>query len=117
MNHVFEEILAWVPLNDLIIVWTIANSSQPSKLINLPCKAPSRNAMKRRSIAGDKVLLKSSQGEIFEVEPEVACMSTLVRTVGGKSGNFDVPMSRPGVLLSSHGLRENTEADVKLPSR
>ena len=30
--------------------------------------------------AGDKVLLKSSQGEIFEVEPEVACMSTLVRS-------------------------------------
>lgn len=44
-------------------------------------------------------MLKSSQGEIFEVEPEVACMSTLVRTVGGKSGNFDVPMSSLGVLL------------------
>eukprot|EP00434_Breviolum_minutum_P023524 symbB.v1.2.020751.t1/scaffold1763.1/size102666/6 len=42
---------------------------------------------------GDKVLLKSSQGEIFEVEPEVACMSTLVRNMVDDSGtDEEIPL-------------------------
>eukprot|EP00439_Symbiodinium_sp_Y106_P059245 s723_g8.t1 len=42
---------------------------------------------------GDKVQLKSSQGEIFEVEPEVACMSTLVKNMVEDSGtDEEIPL-------------------------
>ena len=37
---------------------------------------------------GDKLTLKSSQGEIFEVEPEVACMSTLIKNMVDDSGIY-----------------------------
>mmetsp|Transcript_17833 Transcript_17833/g.38219 ORF Transcript_17833/g.38219 Transcript_17833/m.38219 type:complete len:163 (-) Transcript_17833:301-789(-) len=36
---------------------------------------------------GEKLTLKSSQGEIFEVDLEVACMSTLIKNMVEDSGN------------------------------
>ena len=37
--------------------------------------------------------LKSSQGEIFEVEPDVACMSTLIKNMVDDSGtDEEIPL-------------------------
>eukprot|EP00913_Durusdinium_trenchii_P019557 g18384.t1 len=53
---------------------------------------------------GDKVLLKSSQGEIFEVEPEVACMSTLVRNMVDDSGtDEEIPLPNVKTAILSKG--------------
>lgn len=42
---------------------------------------------------GELLKLKSSQGEIFEVEPEVACMSTLVKNMVDDSGtDEEIPL-------------------------
>eukprot|EP00437_Effrenium_voratum_P010787 CAMPEP_0181440926 /NCGR_PEP_ID=MMETSP1110-20121109/23233_1 /TAXON_ID=174948 /ORGANISM="Symbiodinium sp., Strain CCMP421" /LENGTH=67 /DNA_ID=CAMNT_0023564773 /DNA_START=57 /DNA_END=257 /DNA_ORIENTATION=+ len=44
-------------------------------------------------MAEDKVKLKSSQGEIFEVEPEVATMSTLIKNMVEDSGtDEEIPL-------------------------
>merc|ERR1711964_55809 len=46
-------------------------------------------------MGGDEALLKlkSSQGEIFEIEPEVACMSTLIKNMGDDSGtDEEIPL-------------------------
>ena len=42
---------------------------------------------------GELLKLKSSQGEIFEVEPEVACMSTLIKNMVDDSGtDEEIPL-------------------------
>eukprot|EP00812_Abedinium_dasypus_P008740 NODE_2479_length_927_cov_1025.308486.p1 GENE.NODE_2479_length_927_cov_1025.308486~~NODE_2479_length_927_cov_1025.308486.p1 ORF type:complete len:193 (+),score=64.03 NODE_2479_length_927_cov_1025.308486:3-581(+) len=42
---------------------------------------------------GELVKLKSSQGEVFEVEPEVACMSTLIKNMVEDSGtDEEIPL-------------------------
>merc|ERR1712032_1721049 len=42
---------------------------------------------------GEMLKLKSSQGEIFEVEPEVACMSTLIKNMVDDSGtDEEIPL-------------------------
>ena len=41
----------------------------------------------------DTVKLRSSQGEVFEVEPEVACMSTLIKNMVDDSGtDEEIPL-------------------------
>ncbi|CAJ1395524.1 unnamed protein product [Effrenium voratum] len=46
-----------------------------------------------RRMAEDKLKLKSSQGEIFEVEPEVATMSTLIKNMVEDSGtDEEIPL-------------------------
>mmetsp|Transcript_87226 Transcript_87226/g.241929 ORF Transcript_87226/g.241929 Transcript_87226/m.241929 type:complete len:168 (+) Transcript_87226:94-597(+) len=49
--------------------------------------------------AAELVKLKSSQGEIFEVEPEVACMSTLIKNMVDDSGT-DEEIPLPNVKTS-----------------
>uniref|UniRef100_A0A6T9E8N6 Uncharacterized protein n=1 Tax=Noctiluca scintillans TaxID=2966 RepID=A0A6T9E8N6_NOCSC len=42
---------------------------------------------------GELLKLKSSQGEVFEVEPEVACMSTLIKNMVDDSGtDEEIPL-------------------------
>ena len=44
-------------------------------------------------MAEEKLTLKSSQGEIFEVEPEAACMSTLIKNMVDDSGtDEEIPL-------------------------
>ena len=53
-------------------------------------------------MAEELLKLKSSQGEIFEVEPEVACMSTLIKNMVDDCGT-DEEIPLPNVKTAMLG--------------
>ncbi|CAE7650176.1 sconC, partial [Symbiodinium sp. KB8] len=71
---------------------------------------------------GDKVQLKSSQGEIFEVEPEVACMSTLVKNMVEDSGtDEEIPLPNVKTAILSKVIdyckyhKDNPPEEIQKP--
>ena len=71
---------------------------------------------------GEKLTLKSSQGEIFEVEPEVACMSTLIKNMVEDSGtDEEIPLPNVKTAILSKVIdyckyhKENPAEEIQKP--
>merc|ERR1712014_555654 len=66
--------------------------------------------------------LKSSQGEIFEVEPEVACMSTLIKNMVDDSGtDEEIPLPNVKTAILSKVIdyckyhKDNPPEEIQKP--
>merc|ERR1712080_787590 len=71
---------------------------------------------------GDMLKLKSSQGEIFEVEPEVACMSTLIKNMVDDSGtDEEIPLPNVKTAILSKVIdyckyhKDNAPEEIQKP--
>ncbi|CAE7277227.1 fpaB-1 [Symbiodinium pilosum] len=71
---------------------------------------------------GDKLKLKSSQGEIFEVEPEVATMSTLIKNMVEDSGtDEEIPLPNVKTAILSKVIdyckyhKDNPPEEIQKP--
>merc|ERR1711972_412904 len=71
---------------------------------------------------GEMLKLKSSQGEIFEVEPEVACMSTLIKNMVDDSGtDEEIPLPNVKTAILSKVIdyckyhKDNPPEEIQKP--
>mmetsp|Transcript_51189 Transcript_51189/g.136369 ORF Transcript_51189/g.136369 Transcript_51189/m.136369 type:complete len:165 (+) Transcript_51189:118-612(+) len=71
---------------------------------------------------GEQLKLKSSQGEVFEVEPEVACMSTLIKNMVDDSGtDEEIPLPNVKTAILSKVLdyckyhKDNAPEEIQKP--
>jgi len=71
---------------------------------------------------GELLKLKSSQGEIFEVEPEVACMSTLIKNMVDDSGtDEEIPLPNVKTAILSKVIdyckyhKDNPPEEIQKP--
>lgn len=71
---------------------------------------------------GELLKLKSSQGEIFEVEPDVACMSTLIKNMVEDSGtDEEIPLPNVKTAILSKIIdyckyhKDNQPEDIQKP--
>eukprot|EP00439_Symbiodinium_sp_Y106_P008978 s3365_g1.t1 len=71
---------------------------------------------------GDKLKLKSSQGEIFEVDPEVATMSTLIKNMVEDSGtDEEIPLPNVKTAILSKVIdyckyhKDNPPEEIQKP--
>ncbi|CAK0838284.1 unnamed protein product [Prorocentrum cordatum] len=71
---------------------------------------------------GELLKLKSSQGEVFEVEPEVACMSTLIKNMVDDSGtDEEIPLPNVKTAILSKVLdyckyhKDNAPEEIQKP--
>eukprot|EP00438_Fugacium_kawagutii_P011028 Skav204818 [mRNA] locus=scaffold3914:189206:192265:- [translate_table: standard] len=69
---------------------------------------------------GEKLTLKSSQGEVFEVEPEVACMSTLIKNMVEDSGtDEEIPLPNVKTAILSKAIcsyhKDNPPEEIQKP--
>eukprot|EP00448_Togula_jolla_P022493 CAMPEP_0170590944 /NCGR_PEP_ID=MMETSP0224-20130122/12138_1 /TAXON_ID=285029 /ORGANISM="Togula jolla, Strain CCCM 725" /LENGTH=223 /DNA_ID=CAMNT_0010914771 /DNA_START=94 /DNA_END=766 /DNA_ORIENTATION=- len=74
------------------------------------------------ALEGELLKLKSSQGEIFEVEPEVACMSTLIKNMVDDSGtDEEIPLPNVKTAILSKVIdyckfhKENPPEEIQKP--
>eukprot|EP00450_Noctiluca_scintillans_P005353 CAMPEP_0194490252 /NCGR_PEP_ID=MMETSP0253-20130528/9534_1 /TAXON_ID=2966 /ORGANISM="Noctiluca scintillans" /LENGTH=214 /DNA_ID=CAMNT_0039330861 /DNA_START=33 /DNA_END=674 /DNA_ORIENTATION=+ len=73
---------------------------------------------------GEMLKLKSSQGEVFEVEPEVACMSTLIKNMVDDSGtDEEIPLPNVKTAILSKVIdyckyhKDNQPEEIQKPLR
>ncbi|CAE8674022.1 unnamed protein product, partial [Polarella glacialis] len=71
---------------------------------------------------GEMLKLKSSQGDVFEVEPEVACMSTLIKNMVDDSGtDEEIPLPNVKSAILSKVVdyckfhKDNVPAEINKP--
>merc|ERR1712039_1082034 len=87
---------------------------------------PANHLRLSRIMAGsgysDQVKLKSSQGEIFEVEQEVACMSTLIKNMVDDSGtDEEIPLPNVKTAILSKVIdyckyhKDNPPEEIQKP--
>jgi S-phase kinase-associated protein 1 len=85
------------------------------------CNAPI-DFLNKMAVVEGMLKLKSSQGEIFEVEPEVACMSTLIKNMVDDSGtDEEIPLPNVKTAILSKVIdyckfhKDNPAEEIQKP--